>query len=64
MKNTTSMRTLAPSASASTFKNRNLITLEDCAATFRVIWDGVMNQAKEGTEIKHKFNPEEYMHKD
>lgn len=62
MRNTSSMKTLTASASASTFKNRNLITHEDCSAVFRVIWDGVMNQANEGRLNSHKFNPEEFMH--
>jgi hypothetical protein len=62
MKNTTSMRTLAPAASASSFKNRNLITPEDCAAVFRVIWDGVMNQGQEARQNQHKYNPEDFLH--
>jgi len=62
MKGTSSMKMLAPSVSASTFKNRNLITMEDCAAVFRVIWDGVMNQAEERLANKHKYNPEDFMH--
>lgn len=37
------MKTLTSVASNTTFKNRNLITVEDCQAVFRVIWDGVMN---------------------
>ena len=57
MRGTVSMKMLAPSASASTFKNRNLITMEDCAAVFRVIWDGVMNQAEERSANKQKYNP-------
>ena len=56
------MKMLAPSASASTFKNRNLITMEDCAAVFRVIWDGVMNDTEERAANKSKYNPADYMH--
>ena len=59
-KNTTSMKTLAPSASNSTFKMRNLITKEDCAAVFRIIWDGVMN-IPEVKDPKYKYNPRDYI---
>ena len=55
-----SMRTLAPCASASSFKNRNLITIEDCQSVFRVIWDGVMNQSNEPKK-DHKYDLTKYM---